>query len=374
MKKIALLFCLFPLNTFAQGSDLVSQISGPNVFSDVEVQRNEEQVADDRGIFSFLNFSFIKKTKNLLSETGEAETLTESAPQETPLQRITRQAEEGDLDAQLTLGYVYLYGENGVKQNFETAFKYYEMAAAQKDPVALNNLGSLYFNGIGTKVDYRKAAELFAQAAELGSDDAAVNLAFIYLSGDHFSQYAPAAVKLFEQSAQAGNNTAKFMWGYANYRGFETPQNYYKAMEFIRQAADAKFDEAQYMMGLLYLKGQGISQNYGNAVRYLRASAAQGNLDALMLLAQILAEGKIYPKNLAQAYIMYNIAAVYAVSGAAEKRSAVEKQLKMEELLQAQTEAEQYQAKPSELTAYVRQTFGSQARRYIDDHLNQTKE
>lgn len=374
MIKIALLCIFFCFNASAQSFDLVGQMESKPQASSVELQRNEEQVADDRGVFSFLNFSFIKKTKDLFSSSQSDETAIETPTKETPLQRITRQADEGNLDAQLTLGYVYLYGEKGVKQDFETAFKYYEMAAAQKDPVALNNLGSLYFNGIGTKVDYRKAASLFAQAAQLGSDDAAVNLAFIYLSGDSFSQYAETAVKLFEQSAKAGNNTAKFMWGYANYRGFETPQNYYKAVEFIRQAAAAKLDEAQYIMGLMYLKGQGISQNYGNAVRYLRSAAAQGNLDALMLLAQILAEGKIYPKNLPQAYIMYNVAAVYAVDGAALKRDDVEKQLKLEELLQAQAEAEKYQAKPSELTSYVRQTFGSQARRYIDDHLNKVKD
>ncbi len=374
MKKIALLLLFCTFDAAAQSMDLAGELSAPSPVSDMVVQKNEETVADERGAFSFLNFSFIKKTKDLFSSKEEEPTDTVPQVDETPLQRITRLANSGNLDAQLTLGYVYLYGENGVKQNFETAFRYYQMAAAQNDPVALNNLGSLYFNGIGTKVDYHKAAELFARAAEQGSDDAAVNLAFIYLSGDSSEEMGEKAVKLFEQAAKAGNNTAKFMWGYANYMGFHTPQNDYKAIEFIRQAADAKFDEAQYILGLMYLNGRGISQNYGNAVRYLRASAAQGNLPAMSTLANILAEGKIYPKNLPQAYVMYNIAAVYNIPGAAEARNAVEKRLKMEELLPAQAEAEKFQSQPSELTTYVRQTFGSDARRYIDSHIHQTKE
>ena len=64
---------------------------------------------------------------------------------------MTRLAEEGDVDACLTLGYMYLYGENGVARDPERAFKYYSMAAAQEDKIAVNNLGSLYYSGIGTE-------------------------------------------------------------------------------------------------------------------------------------------------------------------------------------------------------------------------------
>ncbi len=371
MKKILLLGVLACGSAYAADFDLANQIGDSSPVEQVVRQKNETEVADDRGIFSFLNFSFIKKTKDLLFSEAQDEDVVNESPDETPLQRVTRLAESGRLDAQLTLGYVYLYGENGVEKDFSKAFHYYEMAAAQNDPVALNNLGSLYFNGIGTEVNYRKAAELFLKAANQGSDDAAVNLAFIYLSGDAQDQNQKTAVKLFEQAAKKGNNTAKFMWGYANYKGFQTPKNPYKAVEFIRQAAEANFDEAQFVLGQMYLQGQGISQNYGNAVRYFRLAAAQGNLDAMMTLGQILAEGKIYPQNFGQAYVLFNIASVYAVPGAVEKRTAVEAKLKIEELLPAQAEAEKFKAQPSELTSYVRQTFGSNARRYIDDNLRQ---
>ncbi len=56
------------------------------------------------------------------------------------------------------------------------------MAAAQGDNIAINNLGSLYFSGIGTEKNFTKAAQLFEQAAQLGNTEAAVNLAFIYLT------------------------------------------------------------------------------------------------------------------------------------------------------------------------------------------------
>lgn len=340
-----------------------------------DVQKDEEQVADDRGIFSFLNFSFIKKTFS----GGDDETTDtpQSGEQkdikETPLQRKIRRAQEGNLDAQLALGYMYLYGENGVKADPEQAFKYYEMAAGQNSPIAQNNLGSLYFNGIGTERNYLKAAQQFALAAQNGSDDAAVNLAFIYLSSKGKDNMRQEAINLFTQAAKAGNNTAKFMAGYAYYKGFQVEKNDHKAIALIRQAADAQFDEAQYVLALMYLNGQGVAQNFGNAVKYMRAAAMQGNLQATMHLANILAEGVIYERDLPQAHILYNIAAIDNTPNAATRRDIIKNSLKIDELLQAQEEAEAFKAHPSELTSYIRQTFGANVRRYIDDNITGIK-
>lgn len=382
-KTFGLLFLLMvvPVMANAQDVDLVSEIV-PNVSAEeklqtqteFETQEDDETIADvdDRGIFSFLNFSFIKKT---FSSDDQEDDTTQSADStkpkivETPLQRKIRKANEGNVNTQLSLGYMYLYGENGVEANYEEAFKYYEMAAKQNNPIALNNLGSLYFNGIGTKRDYRKAVQLFAKAAQNGSDDAAVNLAFIYLSGKNSAEFQKKAIELFMQAAQAGNNTAKFMLGYAYYRGFQVEQNYHKAVELIRAASDAKFDEAQHIMAMMYLNGQGIAQNYGNAVKYLKVATSQGNLDATMQLGDILAAGTIYPKDLLFAHTLFNIAAIDNVPYAAQKRDFVTKSLKIDELLEAQTEAEKFKAQPSELTSYIRQTFGYNIRRYIDENM-----
>lgn len=73
------------------------------------------------------------------------------------LEEMKQKAAAGDIEAQLDLGYMYLYGVNGVKADYKQALSYYERAAEKKNAVALNNLGSLYFNGLGTKVDYPTA-------------------------------------------------------------------------------------------------------------------------------------------------------------------------------------------------------------------------
>ena len=375
------------LSAYAQDADLVSGLMEDSpVAESHDVQKSENQVADDRGAFSFLNFSFIKKPLSFFSsdskkekaeKQSEAEKQTQGATgtssqaepkkEETPLERAVRLAEGGDVENAIGLGYMYLYGQNGVETDYNKAFHFYELAAKQNDVIALNNLGSLYFNGIGTEVDYNKAAELFQKAAELGSDDAAVNLAFIYLSSKQRAFVEPA-IALFEQAAKAGNNTAKFMLGYAYYKGVGVEKDYYEAVKYIREAANADFDEAQYVFATIYVNGEGIAQNYGSAVKYYRLAIGQGNVEAMMDLAEILADGKMYPQNLVQAHILYNIASVYGVKQAAENRDKIEEKLQLEQLLEAQNAAENFHESPSELTQYIRQTFGPNIRKYIDDN------
>lgn len=375
MKKLPLfVFCtIMPLAAHAQDYDLTSSLMGVDEIGlkkETTSENTNEQVADDRGSFSFLNLSFIKKPLNFFSSDSEEQETPTSPDQpqkeETPLQKTDRLARSGDVDAALSLGYMYLYGENGVESNPEKAFEYYEMAAAQNDKIALNNLGSLYFNGIGTKVNYKKAAELFAKAAQAGSDDSAVNLAFIYLSGDSQYKNLDEVINLLTQASNAGNKTAKFMLGYAYLKGFRLPRDYNTAFKLIKEAADAGFDEAQHILANMYLNGQGVAKNYGNSVKYFRSAITQGYVPSMIALADILATGSVYPKNIAQAHILYNVASVYNAQNAAYNRDQLEKALKIEELLQAQTAAENFKESPSELTSYIRQTFGSNITRYID--------
>ena len=346
-----------------QPAEKVSQSQAAVVENSAAV---EENLADKekKGLYSFHNYSYMnKKDPEIVKEAEEH--------RETFLQTMTRKAEEGNVDAQLSLGYMYLYGDAdaGVTSDYEQAFKYYSMAAAQGDNIAINNLGSLYYSGVGTKRNPYKAAILFAKAADQGNVEAAVNLAFLYLSGSGIQQDSTKAMNYFAKASSQGNLTAQFVMGYAYYKGFVIGQDYKKAFELMREPAKAGFDEAQYNMALMYLNGEGITKNYGNAVKYLGNSFMQGNVQAMIKLADILAAGEVYPKNIYQAHILYNIASVRGAPQAAEKRDILEQHLKINEVLQAQTEAENFKDQPKELTNYIRKTFGANIAAYIDEHM-----
>lgn len=333
----------------------------------------DEDAKDSDETSGFAFWNFITKPLSLFAdENTTTETTGPDGKKETYAEKNIRLANEGKLEAQMNLGYMYLYGVNGVETDYEQAFKYYTMAAAQKDPIALNNLGSLYFSGIGTKADVQKAAELFSKAAENGNDNAAVNLAFIYLVGGAKDEMRnKKAVNLFKQAADAGNNIAKFMLGYAYYKGFAVEQNYQKAYKLIKAAAggDSRIDEAQMVLGEMLIEGRGTVQNFQDGVNSLRAAVSQGNMEAFLVVAKIYNEGKLAPRNPVLAHALYNIAASRNIEGAAQMREAIAKNLKREHLTMAQKQAQQFKDNPSELTKYIRQTFGPNMRDYIHNNM-----
>ena len=318
-----------------------------------EAEKKEEDDNKEGGIFSFLNFSSKQKEN-------------EQVKKEKGLETTRNLADAGDVKAQLFMGYSYLYGQNNLPVDYQKAFDYYVKAAIQNNPIALNNLGSLYYSGIGVSRDSNKARVLFTKAASLGNAEAAVNLGFILISGNGASKNPALAIDYFEQASSGNNPAAQFMLGYAYYTGKLRPQDYKKAAPLIKKSADAGFDEAQYILAKMYINGHGFPQNYGLAVNNLQKAVAQGRVDAMMLLGDILADGKKYAKDEYYAHILFNLAAVKNVPGAAERRTFLESKLKIDVVLQAQETANKYTPNLSELSSYVRNTFGDEIRNYID--------
>jgi len=285
---------------------------------------------------------------------------------------LKARADAGDVEAQLDLGYTYLYGVNGTNIDYKQALTYYEMAAKQNNAVAYNNLGSLYFSGIGTDVDYPKAVHFFEEAAKLGSSDAAVNLAIIYLGNDNSDKTDETYKKILDllKQAEENNNIAKYLLGYCHFRGFLVEQDYIKAFKLIKPIADEQYDEAQLVLANFYINGWGTTKNYDSAVAFLQDAAKQGNPAAMVQLADILAAGKIHTPDIKKAHVLYNIASVLGEKKAAEKGEALEENLSIEDLLEIQAEAENYKAIPSDKTAFIRQTFGNSLKGYIDSNID----
>lgn len=348
MKKLLAALLLFSNLAFAQ-FDLND--------ASVDAQKPTQIKSDkEGGLFSFMDFSFKKKQ------------VVEDINKGTTLEQLNKLASDNNLDALLALGYIYLYGDEALKvvPDYNKAFEFYDKAAKLNDPVALNNLANLYFAGIGTTINKPKAAQLFAKASDLGNSDSALNLAFMYLTGNGIEPNPEEAVALFAKASQKDNIIAEYMLGLCYYYGNILPQDYGKAFEFIKKASDANFDEAQVFLAKLYINGLGVPQNYSMAVQLLNKAVIQDNLEAMYSLANILATGDKYPKDLFKAHILYNLAAVRGEAKASERRELVEKQLQIAEILQAQTEANDFVARPTEFTQHLRSTFGKNLEKFIN--------
>ena len=88
-------------------------------------------------------------------------------PSDDDFDAVKKSAEQGDVDAQFRLGFMYSIGE-GVLEDDAEAVRWYRKAAEQGDAGAQNNLGLMYANGEGVPEDDAEAVRWFHKAAEQG--------------------------------------------------------------------------------------------------------------------------------------------------------------------------------------------------------------
>ena len=125
----------------------------------------------------------------------------------TAFKEFAASAEQGNVDAQYNLGYMYDEGQ-GVPQDYKQAVKWYTKAAEQGDVRAQNNLGLMYDNGQGVPQDYKQAVKWYTKAAEQGAGRAQFNLALLYANGQGVPQDNVYAHMWFNLGAANGSEPA----------------------------------------------------------------------------------------------------------------------------------------------------------------------
>lgn len=96
---------------------------------------------------------------------------------------LMQSAEQGYVVAQYALGYMYSYAERGFAQDYEKCVYWYQKAAAQGYPEAMNNLGDKYEYGRGVVRNYAQAVYWYQRAADQKIVEAMYNLGRLYLRG-----------------------------------------------------------------------------------------------------------------------------------------------------------------------------------------------
>ena len=109
--------------------------------------------------------------KLILSISLSTSSLSESAKFEQRTDTNFRDAEQGNVDAQLNLGNIYMLGL-GVTQDYKTALRWFKLGAEQGNVNAQFSLGILYANGFGVTQDYARAYMWWNIAALKGNTNA----------------------------------------------------------------------------------------------------------------------------------------------------------------------------------------------------------
>ena len=131
-------------------------------------------------------------------------TLTPLTFAQAKIEELHLAAEQGEVEAQASLGSLYFNGKGSVELSHKRAAKWYQLAAEQGHAKAQFRLGFLYMNGFGVPQDWQLAVKWSQLAAEQGHAGAQFNIGFLYANGFGVPQDWQAAAKWYQLAAEQG--------------------------------------------------------------------------------------------------------------------------------------------------------------------------
>ncbi len=223
---------------------------------------------------------------------------------------FAEKAEEGDVDAMYTLGWLYRYGKGG-EPDIEQAVRWYERAAELGNAAASLDLGCMYDNGEGVGQDYVKAFEYYQRAVEKGSAVAMNNLGWLYERGVGVPEGRKdiyKAIGYYEAAAEAAESYALKNLARLSENGIGVMQDSEKAGELYRRALAAFKREAESgdvaamrIVGDMYREGRGVDSDKAEASKWYERVAESNNAAQLNDLGKMYYDGKICKQDYAKA-------------------------------------------------------------------------
>ncbi len=177
----------------------------------------------------------------------------------------------------------------------------YEKAAERGNAYAQDQLGRLYWHGVGVAKDDAKAIEWFRKAADQGLAAAQANLGWMYEHGTGLEKDDAQAVAWYRKAAMQGNSLAETRLGFMYESGLGVEKDDTQAALWYRKAADQGNPRAQTRLGFLYQNALGVDRDYAQALQWYQKAADQNFAPAEQRLGAMYKNGWGVPKNGAQA-------------------------------------------------------------------------
>ncbi|PIE46864.1 MAG: hypothetical protein CSA42_06220 [Gammaproteobacteria bacterium] len=192
--------------------------------------------------------------------------------------KVKKQAERGDAEAQYLLGLAYHDYSLDYEHSDRKAVEWFAKSANQGYANAQFYLGVMYGSGVigsGVYPDYAKEAEWLIKAANQGHGQAQVNLSKMYFRGEGVEQDNVKALEWLTKAANEGYAQAQIDLAGLYYSGeYGVEQNTVKAVEWLIKAANQDNTEAQAILSSMYKKGEGVEHE--KAIEWLRKSCNDG--------------------------------------------------------------------------------------------------
>ena len=187
--------------------------------------------------------------------------------QSTSNAEIIKQAESGNVKAQLRLGDMYASGR-GLQRDEAKATRWYREAAEQGLAEAELKLGWMYHDGLGVPKDLAQTASWFRKAAEQGLARAQCDLGYAYANGEGVSKDVAEAARWYRMAAEQGNALAQYNLGLAYHNGEGVQRDEAEADRWVRKAAGQGLAAAQAIVGKNRIEQEAQpTKNHGRTVQ-----------------------------------------------------------------------------------------------------------
>jgi hypothetical protein len=259
-------------------------------------------------------------------------------------------ADKGNVSALKRLGDIYAEGR-GVPRDDIEAMKWYRSAAAKGDEdsikkvdqlemnslslnkaesesgdaLAQKRLGDMYMNGRGVQKNEVEAVKWYRKSALQGNDDAKSKVL----------ELEKISLVLNQKEAKGGDGAALKRLGDMHAEGISVPKDTSEAMRLYQRSAKLDYVKAYAAIGSMYAKGLGVQKNDIEAYKWYKKAqekgddeakieirnledispainklnAEQGDVNAMIHLADLYSEGKSTTKNVNEAKKWYKLAA-----------------------------------------------------------------
>jgi TPR repeat protein len=220
---------------------------------------------------------------------------------------LIEEADNGDVEAQLEVGYNFLFGGNGFIKDSQKAISYLKSAADSNNASAMYWLGYIYETGEGITKNQETASHYFLASANNGDSRAKVEIGYRYLYGiGGISKDFKQAKQILEAAANEESPEA-FFWLARMYESgmgvFKSPS---KAAEYYLKGAKLGDNDCKYNIGLCYRYGYGTNESITFALVYLKQASENGINGATAELGNIYLEKMEYKLALEYSTKAYN--------------------------------------------------------------------
>ena len=181
-------------------------------------------------------------------------------------------------------------------KEYDKAIPMLQRLADQGNSNAQCTLGVCYYYARGVTKDYTQAVYWYRKSVEQGNARAQCNLGYCYKNGQGVSQDYSQAVYWYRKSVEQDNARAQCNLGNCYYKGQGVSQDYTQAVYWYRKSAEQGNAYAQYNLGNCYKYGRGVSKDMVEAGRWYKLAADQGHEGAKKQYMELYAQGYLSEK------------------------------------------------------------------------------